>query len=218
MRIMSKISSLMAAALFLSSCNTLVTRTAVKETEQRKQFQDQVSTLQRSSADINAKFSEIDAELRALNGRTDSIENKMQVEKNQESKAAPQVQVDELQRKVLLLEQELVSLKSKTEQLALSRADERSATPTKAKTKEVFDEAEEHFASKDFKKAILGYSKYREVYPKGRRFAEATYKIGLSFQELGQQDEASIFFEEVIAKFPNSSEARKAKARLKPRR
>lgn len=208
---------LIVGALLLSSCSTLVTRTAVKETEQRKQFQDQVSTLQRSSADINAKFSEIDAELRSLNGRTDTIENKMQVEKNQESKAATQAQVDDLQKKVLLLEQELISLKSKTEQLALARSEDKPSA-SKTKTKEVFEEAEENFANKDFKKAILNYSKYREVYPKGRRFAEATYKIGLSFQELGQSDEAAIFFEEVIAKFPSSSEARKAKARLKPRR
>lgn len=207
---------LLITSLILSGCGTLVTRTAVKETEQRKQFQDQVSNLQKSSADINAKFNEIDSELRSLNGRADNIENKMQTEKNQESKMVSMIQYEELQKKVNLLEQELTLTKSKIEQLSQLKTEDKSQA--KSVKKDVFEEADDFLAEKDFKRAILGYSKYRESFPKGRRFAEATYKIGVCFQELGQADEAKTFFDEVISKFPTSSEAKKAKVRLKSKR
>ena len=51
--------------------------------------------------------------------------------------------------------------------------------------------------------------------PKGKRYADATYKIGMSFQELKLKDDAKAFYQEVIQKFPKSSEAKKAEVRLK---
>lgn len=75
--------------------------------------------------------------------------------------------------------------------------------------------AEDQFSKKEWKKAILGFQKYRELNPTGKRYASATYKIGVCFQELGMKSEAKVFFEEVAEKYPKSSESKEAKVRLK---
>lgn len=71
------------------------------------------------------------------------------------------------------------------------------------------------FAAKDWKGAVVIYQKYRDKYPKGKKFVEATYKIGICFKELKLKSEAKTFFDEVIEKFPSSPEAKKAKSQLK---
>ena len=77
-----------------------------------------------------------------------------------------------------------------------------------------FQVAEVHFKNKEWKKAILSYQKYSEDSPKGKMVAEAKYKIGVSFQELGLKDEAIAFYEEVVAQFPATEIGKKAKFRL----
>ena len=81
--------------------------------------------------------------------------------------------------------------------------------------KDTYDIAKEFFEKKDWKQAILNFQKYRDDNPKGVKLADATYKIGVSFQELGMKDEAKTFYDEVQVKYPKSEEARRAKIRLK---
>ena len=50
--------------------------------------------------------------------------------------------------------------------------------------------------------------------PKSAKTDGALYKIGLSFEELGFENEAAAFFEELIAKFPRSVVVNDAKNRL----
>jgi TolA-binding protein len=75
--------------------------------------------------------------------------------------------------------------------------------------------AEEKFDQKNWKEAILEYEKYRKANPKGKQFSTATYKIGVAFQELGLNDEAKAFYEEVISKFPKTKDADRASTRMK---
>ena len=92
-----------------------------------------------------------------------------------------------------------------------------SATKESASSKgrSAFDEGESLLSAKKYKEAIVAFQKYRDGNPKGRSYGDATYKIGVSFQELGLKDEAKTFFEEVTSKFPGSKEAKKAAARMK---
>ena len=60
----------------------------------------------------------------------------------------------------------------------------------------------------------MAYQKFRDQNPKNKKFAKATLKIGLAFNELGLKDEAKTFLEEVVAKFPQSEEAKQAKSKL----
>jgi len=68
---------------------------------------------------------------------------------------------------------------------------------------------------KHWKEAIVAYEKYRSTNPTGKRYAEATYKIGASFHELGMKSEAKAFYAEVVEKFPKGEWAKKSNGRLK---
>ncbi len=87
--------------------------------------------------------------------------------------------------------------------------------PASDNPKTQFQAAESNFEKKAWKEAILDYEKFRKAYPRAKEFPAATYKIGVSFQELGMVDEARAFYEEVIAKFPKGKDAKSAQARLK---
>jgi TolA-binding protein len=89
------------------------------------------------------------------------------------------------------------------------------ASSKKGKSSGPYEAGEDHFGAKKWKEAIVSFQKYRDQNPKGKNYADATYKIGVCFQELGMKDEAKSFMEEVTAKFPNSKEAKKAAFRLK---
>jgi hypothetical protein len=89
------------------------------------------------------------------------------------------------------------------------------AAKNQAAEKNPLANAEDLFSKKKWKDAVLSYEHYRSQNPKGKSFATATYKIGVSFQEMGMNDDASAFYEEVISKFPQSKEAEKSEARLK---
>lgn len=88
---------------------------------------------------------------------------------------------------------------------------------SKAKKAEdaTFYRGESYFALKQFKKAIVDYSKFPEKYTKSKRMPAALYKIGLAFESLGMKSDAQGFFAEIVEKYPKSSEAKKARSKLK---
>ncbi len=216
----------LTVSLVFVGCSGLVTRGELKEADQKKTLQDQVSLIQRSHADQSNKFSDIDNDLRELTGRLEVLENKNHLSINEKEKLNKQNSetTQEQNRKIQLLQEELTrqdnqinmmmadinTLKSviSQQQAALKEESEKSK-------KDPYELAEDFFKANDWKKSILNYQKYRDSNPKGKHFADATYKIGVSFQELGMKDEAKSFFDEVITKFPNSGESKKAKTRIK---
>ncbi len=72
-----------------------------------------------------------------------------------------------------------------------------------------FLRAEAHYNLKEYKKAIVDYSKFPEKYTHSRHMAEALFKIGRSFDALGMHDDAKGFYQELIEKFPHSAEAKR---------
>ncbi len=67
---------------------------------------------------------------------------------------------------------------------------------------------------KAYKQAILSYQRVLET-PKSEKSDGALFKIGLSFEQLGFQDEARVFYEELISKHEKSPLIPDAKKRLK---
>lgn len=67
---------------------------------------------------------------------------------------------------------------------------------------------------KAYKQAILSYQRVLES-PKSEKADGALFKIGLSFEQLGFQDEARVFYEELVAKHAKSPLVPDAKKRLK---
>jgi TolA-binding protein len=198
--------------------------------EMQKQTQDQ----QRREKEITSrpapppapKVDDYDEQLRQLNGRVDSTENRVsqlmaaqEAEKSGEGKERlAEKQLTE--KRFLAYEEALTKLdgevKALSEEVARLKAPPSARTTGKAPGKQnAFEEGEAQFAGKKWKDAIVLYQRYRDAYPKGKMFLEATYKIGVCFQELGMKDEARSFYEEVTAKAPKSKEARKASKRMK---
>lgn len=208
---------LVMSSVALSGCQNgfLKTRGDLREVEAKKQTLDQVSTLQRSTADMNGRFAEIEDDLRRAIGRVEVLEARLAQGNSDREKILvhSDSQSNELNKKILVLQEEISRLDGQIAALTAESQKPQSSSSGATK-KNDFDQGEEHFESKEWRRAILSYQKYRDGNPKGKNFADATYKIGVSFQELGLKDEAKTFYDEVIAKHPKSSEAKRAKTRL----
>lgn len=194
----------------------LRTRTDVREVEQKKQIQDQVSTLQRSTADVSGRFSEIEEDLRRMAGRVEVLEARLAQSSSDREKImqASNSQSSDLNKKINILQEEISRLDGQISALTAEAAKPASGNSQSSAKKNDFDQAEMYFDAKEWRRAILSYQKYRDGNPKGKNLAEATYKIGVCFQELGLKDEAKTFYDEVVAKHPKSAEAKRAKTRL----
>lgn len=79
----------------------------------------------------------------------------------------------------------------------------------------IFFRGESYFHLKQYKKAIVEYSKFPEKFPHSTHMAEALLKIGNSFDALGMKEDAKGFYQELLDKYPKSLEAKKARKRVK---
>ena len=78
-----------------------------------------------------------------------------------------------------------------------------------------FFRAESFYKLKQFKKAIVDYSKFPEKYTKSNHMPEALFKIGLSFEALGMREDAKGFYQELVEKYPKSAQAKRARPKAK---
>ena len=67
---------------------------------------------------------------------------------------------------------------------------------------------------KQFQKAVVEYKKVLDVFPKGSRADQAMYKIAQAFTQMGYQEDAKVFFEELLRRYPKSELVKDTKARL----
>lgn len=207
----------------LTACPTLMTRTDVRDDRQKKDVSDQVTTLQRANADVSSRFNDLDEDIRQLHGRVEVVENRLTQYDNQQQSLAKgdSERLNEANQKFTMVQQELIRMQNEIDQLKGQLASQQAQSSASAAQsaadakKNSMELADESFEKKEWRKAILNYQKYRETNPKGKKVAEATYKMGVCFQELGMNDEARTFYDEVIAKFGKSDEARRARTRLK---
>jgi TolA-binding protein len=170
------------------------------------------------------RFEEYDEQFRTLSGRVDANDNaiaQLKAAKQSEQEFGAKGRQAE-EQKFLVYEEALKKLEAQVQ--ALNEEVTRLKTPpapevpppsASGKGRGVYDTGEDQFTAKKWKEAIVNFQKYRDQNPKGKQYADATYKIGVCFQELGMKEEARSFLEEVTAKYPNSKEAKKAAFRLK---
>ncbi|MDR3608213.1 MAG: tetratricopeptide repeat protein [Oligoflexia bacterium] len=87
----------------------------------------------------------------------------------------------------------------------------------KGKTAEdaTFLRAEAYFQQKQYKKAIIDFSKFPEKYTQSKYMSRALYRIGQSFDALGMKDDAKGFYQELVDKHPKSKEAKMVRAKLR---
>ena len=216
--------ALFMCVVLSSSAGCLKTRNDVKETETRQVMQQHVTTLQRTNADVSTRFLETDERMRELIGRVEELENKiqsgnqnleLQLKSSQQGQLETNQKVMVLQEALSKMEAQVLQLTAELQNLRAEPVSRSSGVSSSKSERETFAQGQDLFAQKDWKKAILLFQKYRDENPRGKNFAEATYKIGVSFQELGMKDEAKTFYEEVIATYGKTESAKKAKTRLK---
>lgn len=84
----------------------------------------------------------------------------------------------------------------------------------KASCDATFFIGETYFAESNFQQAAAEYNNVRKNCPKSPKVADALYKLGQCFEKLKLPDDAKLFYKEVREKYPKSSVAKDAKARL----
>lgn len=225
-RISLKFIGTLAVLALMSGC--LKTREDIAFSEQRQVIQQQQpnggSSVKSAPVDPVLKISEIEDDMRNLSGRIEVLENnqKLFLQSGQVDKKNSEQTLKDLSAKFNLLQEEMIKMETQMTQLQSDLNGVKNSVSVNSgkgekssgDKKSTIDQADQHFKSKDWKKAILAYQKYRDDNPKGKFFADATFKIGQSFQELNMKDEAKTFYDEVIAKFPQTELAKKAKTRL----
>ncbi len=175
--------------------------------------------------------------IRTLNGRVENLENQINSLQKEKSTASEQEA-----QKIVLLQEALNKMDAQLHKLEGEQALNNLAAPTQHaeppahhpaaskmnssdKNASVasgkvnaasgpYDSAQDFFMNKEWKKAILNYQKYVDESPKGKNVADAKYKIGVCFQELGMKEESMAFYEEVIANYAKSEAGKKSKIRL----
>ncbi len=223
-------------SLFFFSC--LQTRSDLGANQQSQVYHKKNAENQNAEAEtVVPKIDERDELIRTLNGRVESLEGQLQ--QIQKEKQTSQSAVNPDTQKIALLQEALAKMelqlqrlegsadkpvsaaispsagtKSSDANVKIKKDNKPAATVVATKKQNPFEIAETHFQSKEWKKAILSYQAYVEEFPKGKSVAEAKYKIGVCFQELGLKDEASAFYEEVVAGYAKTESGKKAKIRL----
>jgi tol-pal system protein YbgF len=71
-----------------------------------------------------------------------------------------------------------------------------------------------YYFDKKYEKAIVEYEKVTKNFPDGNKVPYALLKQGLSFLKLGDKASAKLLLQQVIKDFPNTSQARIARAKL----
>lgn len=176
---------------------------------------------QQVAAQKEMQQQEMNEQIRSLVGRIEVLESQLStlaekvVAKDVVEQEGAQKKVDRmdaLEKAVSQMDLKLLALSNEIQvYLKNNKAAKKEEKPQQ---KGNFSKGEESFSSKKWKEAIVNYEKYRELNPKGKKYATATYKIGVCFEELKMKDAAKSFYQEVVDKYSKSDMAKKAKYRL----
>lgn len=220
-----KIFGLISFILFLSGAGCpLQTRTQVEE---KKVMLDQVKVLQTGRAEQQGKIQDVSNEVLTMNGRIETVEAKItSLDRGMQShNRQGDQQVAELSNRVKTLEEASLGLNQRMDSMVeelkglrvaveSAKKNEKSSAPSKGPERGPFNTGEDEYAKGNWGEAILSYMKYREQNPTGKRYAEATFKIGYAFQQMGKSAQAKSFYQEVVNRFPSTPHAKKASSQL----
>lgn len=224
-----KIQHVAIIALLIVGSGCLQTRSDAGAGYQSQVYRKKNIDNQNAEAEaVVPKVDERDELIRALNGRVESLEN--QIQQLHKEKESAQSAASPDSQKIALLQEALAKMELQLQKLEgdkdhtpnkkssdanLNLKKETAVTPSVPEKKQNgFAAGEELFQKKEWKKAILSFQSFVEESPKNKLVPEAKYKIGVCFQELGLKDEATAFYEEVLAQHPKTESGKKAKIRL----
>jgi len=178
-----------------------------------------ISVVRTENADLKVKLMNLEEDLRIKDGKIEELEvyisslkknNKESQKDDDEVLKAYKDSVESLllEKKQLLQKVSLLQEANKNTESKLKSA----ITPAD----ELLKQGDEKFAEKKWTEAVSLYQSYREKTQnkKSKDYAMATYKIGVSFQELGLTSEAKTFYISVTKNFEGAEAYKYAKYRL----
>lgn len=206
---------LILSLLLVAVTGCLQTRRSIKEDVK-------ITPAEQKKAQDEAEIMENEEQIRILRGQIENLENSMRL--MSEAKNHREVELAEMKttyeerlkvyaETIAKLQDQYLALSQKVE--TINGAKVAVANAKASKSGNPFDTAEALFNQKKWREAIVEYQNYRDRYPNGKTYSEATYKIGVCFQELGMKDEAKSFYNEVVKRFSKTKAADKARYRLK---
>ena len=213
--------------MLISTVACLKTRSELAGTENNGMTEQPVNTTrepgryvagtlnQQQRAQIDSRFYEIDRDFRQLYGKIEVIEKQMNdgsIKASGEGAPDPEAQkkIKDLEARVATLEEAILAIDKK-----VSGKGKTSFNTTSQKPKGPFALGEKYFAEKDFENAVQSYEAYRRKWPKGKRYADSTFKMGECFRNLKMNRDARAFYQEVVDRFPKTAVAKAAQKRLK---
>lgn len=211
----------------------------LKTTEQHmervaKALESADATARRADADFYLKLDELIAQVQRMSGRLDEIEHRLQqLESGQpaasptDAAAAAAVPGDTgaTSAPAEALPEDKQALYDLAKQAYDAGDRERARSLFKAFLERFPDDAElsdnalywtgeAYYQDSTYDKAILTFQKVINQYPQSNKRDASLYKIGRSFEALGLKEDAALFYEDLIAKYPSSALADDAKKRI----
>ena len=199
----------------------LQTRSDMKDGESQV-FQNQVKNLQQNQSEMSSEMQEIKAELQRMNGRVEVVESKVTaVNRDMHGKSQlGEDQLANLSKRLKTVEDATLSISQRMDAIVdelrdLRLKQKKTAQIRTERKRGPFTQADLDYSKKRWGEAAINYMKYRDLNPKGRRYAEATFKIGYCFQRLGKAAQALAFYNEVQNRYPKSAYSKKALVQLR---
>lgn len=218
-----KILSLLCFSLMLMSCSFLEERkthpSSLEETSSHKIVntlrkvanlkKDDFSFVFQKMKIVIDNYKELKKKLNQLEKKLDSMVAKTNLKT--ESSSLNLLEEEKIAEDEPLFSESFVKNDSSSEQHA-----ERTPASSQGEGDSLFSQARDLFTEQSWESAISQFQKYREKYPQGLYYLEATYYMGEAFRHLNMTPESHIFYKEILDSYPESDWALKAKARLNP--
>ncbi len=215
--------------LFQSAC--LKTRAQLKEEE------DSSRSEQTSKADLSRQSAvdELKSEFNRMGSRLEELERAQHNERDTEKMKKLEERIQELEAAQMKMLEALKkvegsipppdpvdSYKKGLEDFKAGRLDEALKQFTvylahpdgKYKQDALFYRGETYFGLKQYKKAIVDFSKFPETYHSSDYLPKALLKVALSFEALGMKDDSAAFYQELFDKYPKTPEGKTARQKI----
>ena len=187
-----------------------------REGEQRlKNLEGQVAKLDEAVKAQESLLKTRDEEIKQLRGMVETAQKALT--ESPPAEAAPEFVAGESEQVRRGYETAWRAMVKKDYKLAIERFKEflKKYSKSKLAVNAQYWIGECHYALREFDRAIIEFDAVRRKYPQGDKVPAALLKQGYAFAELGEKVNARLILQEVVEKYPQSSEAAKAKLKLK---
>jgi tol-pal system protein YbgF len=158
---------------------------------------------------------ELRERIKFLESRLVEVSSRLAIDfESKPGEAAPGAAVDPAQA---LYERGLAAFQARDYAQAQTIFDEFGTTYPKHElaANALFWRGESFYQAKDYGQAILSYQEVIDKHPKSNKIPGALLKQGVSFITLGKDKPGRLLLEDLVKRFPDSSEAKRAKELLK---